>query len=319
MATFWGSGTPFYASIKEACDRIGMASGGRLVVELFPGGAICPAVKEFDAVDEGIVEVARSGGHYLLYLFPAAGLFGIVVAGPSPLERLVWYYEAGGRELEERMMAGYNVGTIAYATLPRAEMFGHANKPIRSLADFKGLKFRTAGDWGSILTKLGASVVFLPGGEIYESMQRGVIDAFEYSTPAVNWDMGFHEIAKYAIFPGIHAPNASDQWLVNKTAWAKLPPDLKVLVEEILMNEQLRFYGMQTMADMAAIEKMQDYGTEIISLTEEIQREVERAAAEYYDELAAKDLFFAEVLQSQREFAKAYRELQNFQYPYYVK
>jgi len=81
----------------------------------------------------------------------------------------------------------------------------------------------------------------------------------------------------------------------------------------------LRFYGMQTMADMAAIEKMQDYGTEIISLTEEIQREVERAAVEYYDELAAKDPFFAEVLQSQREFAKAYRELQNFQYPYYVK
>jgi len=317
--TFWGSGTPFFRSIQEACNRINTASGGRLVVELFPGGAVCPATKEFDAVNAGTAELARSGGHYLLYLFPAAGLFGIVVAGPSPLERLTWYYEGGGRQLEERMMAGYNVRTVAYATLARAEMFGHANKPIKSLADFKGLKFRTAGDWGSILTKMGASVVFLPGGEIYEAMKRGVVDAFEYSTPAVNFDMGFHEIAKYAIFPGIHAPNATDQYLGNKAAWAKLPADLQALVEEILMNEQLHFYGVQTMADMAAIKKMKDYGNILISLPEEVQREIEKVAAGYYDELAAKDSFVAEVLKSQREFAKAYRELQNFQYPYYVK
>jgi len=217
------------------------------------------------------------------------------------------------------MMSGYNVRTVAYATLARAEMFGHANKPIKTLADFKGLKFRTAGDWGSILTKMGASVVFLPGGEIYEAMKRGVIDAFEYSTPAVNFDMGFHEIAKYAVFPGIHAPNASDQYLVNKAAWAKLPADLQWLVEEIFLDEQLRFYGVQTMADVAAIKKMRDYGTIFISLTEEVQREVERVATVYYDELAAKDPFIAEVLKSQREFAKAYRELQNLTYPYYVK
>ena len=319
LATFWGSGWPFYVSIKEACDRVTEASGGRLVIESFPGGAICPAVKEFDAVNAGTIEAARSGGHYLLYLFPAAGLFGIVVAGPSPLERLVWYYEGGGRELETRMMEGYNVFTIAYATLARAEMFGHSNKPLESLADFKGLKFRTAGDWGSILDKLGASVVFLPGGEIYESMQRGVIDAFEYSSPAANWDAGFHEVAKYAVFPGIHAPNATDQWLGNKDAWAALTPDLQVLVEEIFMNEQLRFYSVQTKLDMEAIEKMRDYGTEFIYLSEEVQREVEKAAAEYYDELAAEDPFVAEVLQSQREFSKAYRELQEFQYPYYVK
>jgi len=319
LVTFWGTGTPFYPSIEAACDRITTASGGRLVVECFPGGAICPATKEFDAVNAGTVEAARSGGHYLLYLFPAAGLFGIVVAGPSPLERLCWYYEGGGRELETRMMEGYNVRTIAYATLARAEMFGHSNKPLTSLADFKGLKFRTAGDWGSILTKLGASVVFLPGGEIYEAAQRGVIDAFEYSTPSTNWSMGFHEICKYAIFPGIHAPNASDQYLGNKDAWAKLAPDLQVLVEEILMNEQLHFYSVQAMMDMEAIQNFKDYGTEIIYLPEEVQKAVEEAAKEYYDELAAEDAFVAEVLQSQREFSKSYRELQSLQYPYYVK
>lgn len=303
--------------VERAANNIAVMSDGRLVIEVFSGGAVVPSSKEFDAVDAGTIELAYTSYHYNMDKFSTGGLFAIVVAGPPPLEYLTWYLNGGGKELADRMIQDYNVVNVSIAQIGRAEMFGFANKPITTLDDFKGLKFRTAGDWGKILTNLGASVIFLPGGEIYEAFQRGVIDGFEYGSPAGNWGMGFHEIAKYGIFPGIHAPSVLAPYVVNKDAWAKLPPDLKAIAEEAWMSETIKFMSLAAVEDMAAIAKYKDYGLEFFQLPEEVQRDVEKAAADFYDEEAAKDPFFAEVLQSLREFSKAYRETDELQFPYY--
>jgi len=292
-------------------------SQGRLIIEAFSGGAVVPASKEFDAVNAGTIEVAYTSYHYNMDKFSAGGLYAIVVAGPPPLEYLTWYLDGGGKELLDRMVKDYNVVNVSVAQIGRAEMFGFSNKPLTSLADFKGLKFRTAGDWGEILTNLGASVIFLPGGEIYESFQRGVIDGFEYGSPAGNWGMGFHEIAKYGVFPGIHAPSVLSPYVVNKAAWANLPDDLKAIADHAWMSETLRFLSLAAVQDMEAIAKYKDYGLEFFYLPEDVQKDVEKAAAEFYDDIAAKDPFVAEVLKSMRDFSKAYRETDQLQFPYY--
>ena len=293
-------------------------SGGNFVIEFFPGGAVAPATKEFDALDRGIVEMAQTGMHYNMDKFACGGLYNIIVAGPTPMVYLTWYLQGGGEEMLEEMFADYNVLPCSVMTIGRAEMFGYSNTPLDSMDDFKGLKFRTAGDWGEILEKyFGASVIFLPGGEVYEAMQRGVIDAFEFSSPSVNVPFGFNEIAKYAMFPGIHAPGVLMPGLVNKEAWNKLPDQFKVILKEAILSECIRNHTVESHQDTWGVEEHKKAGMEIVYLSEDVQKEIEAAAEDFYNSKAAEDPFFAKVWNSVHEYQKALGETNKLQFPYY--
>jgi len=318
MASYLPESFSWSQSNIRANKNIEAMTGGRLVIEFFPGGAVAPATKEFDAADAGIVEVAFTGMHYNIDKFSCGGLYNIICAGPIPIEYLTWYLSGGGEPLFQEMVKDYNVVGVSVAQITRAEMFGFSNVPLSTLEDFKGLKFRTAGDWGEILTDyFDASVIFLPGGEIYESFQRGVIDGFEYGSPALNWPLGFHEIAKYGVFPGIHAPSVIAPMIVNRDAWNDLPDELKPIVEEEWLAESIRFLCEGTIDDMVTIQKYKDYGLEFISLTEDVQKEVAAASWDFYDKKAAGDPFFAKVWGSVKDFMISYRETDNLQFPYY--
>jgi len=298
--------------------KIEAMTEGRLVIQFFPGGAVVPATKEFDAVDAGIVEMALTGYHYNIDKFSTGGLYNIIVAGPPPLEYASWYYYGGGEALLEEMCKDYNVTNPAMSSVTRAEMFGFSNKPLNTLDAFEGLKFRTAGDWGEILTdSFGASVIFTPGQEIYEAMQRGVIDAFEYGSPGLNWPMGFHEISKYGVFPGIHAPSVINFFLVNRDAWAGLPDDLKTIAKEAWMGEAFTLLLEETALDMEIIERYKEYGLEFLYVPVEVQKEIEAAAMDFYEKKAAEDAFFNKVWSSISDWSAAYRETDSLQYPYY--
>lgn len=293
-------------------------SGGRFVIEFFPSGAVAPATKEFDALDRGIVEMAQTGMHYNMDKFSCGGLYNIICAGPTPMVYLTWYLQGGGEDLIQEMFADYNVMGLSVLTIGRAEMFGYSNTPLETMADFKGLKFRTAGDWGEILEKkFGASVIFLPGGEVYEAMQRGVIDAFEFSSPSVNVPFGFNEIAKYAMFPGIHAPGVLMPGLVNKDAWNKLPDEFKVMLKEEILAECIRNHTVESHEDMWGVEQHKKAGMEIISLSQDVQKQIEAAAEDFYNTKAAEDPFFAKVWTSVNEYKKALGETNKLQFPYY--
>jgi TRAP-type mannitol/chloroaromatic compound transport system substrate-binding protein len=216
------------------------------------------------------------------------------------------------------MVKDYNVVGVSVALIARAEMFGFSNIPLDTLDDFDGLKFRTAGDWGEILTDyFGSSVVNIPSGEIHGAFQSGVIDAFEFLTPSMNLGFGFHEVAKYGVFPGIHAPSIIAPYIVNKDAWNELPDELKPIVEEDWLAESSRFLTEAALQDMAAIQQYKDYGLEFIMLSEEVQKEVEVACRDFCEKKAAEDALFAEVWASVRDFMDSYREADNLQHPYY--
>ncbi len=293
-------------------------SGGNFVIEFFPSGAVAPATKEFDALDRGIIEIVQTGMHYNMDKFACGGLYNIIAAGPTPMVYLTWYLQGGGEELIQEMFTDYNVMGLSVMTIGRAEMFGYSNTPLETMADFKGLKFRTAGDWGEILTeKFGASVIFLPGGEVYEAMQRGVIDAFEFSSPSVNVPFGFNEIAKYAMFPGIHAPGVLMPGLVNKDAWNKLPDGFKVILEQAILAECIRNHTVESHEDMWGVEQHKAAGMEIVYLSEDVQKEIEAAAEDFYTTRAAEDAFFARVYNSVNAYKKALGETNTLQFPYY--
>jgi len=310
MAITYGS-TEFAKIVTEM-------SGGRLTVKSFPGGAIVPALKEFDAVNAGTLDAHFSGAHYHTSQVGLAGdLFNLYPGGPNPQEFAVWCYEGGGlalwQELYDRNK--YNVVALGPMGFSSAELFGWFREPIKTLDDFKGMKFRTAGIWGEILTRLGAAVVQIPGGEIFESMKRGVLDAFEFSTPGVDYSAGFHQLGAYMIGPGIHAPMSAFELLVNKNSWEKLTPDLKAIVRTAAEATAFRMLCNIDYVDLQAMDKLKAYGVKSYKLPDEVQKEVVKAANELYDEKAKEDPFFGKVLKSQREFLKKYRAYKDFTQP----
>jgi len=291
-------------------DAVTEASGGRLVIKRFVGGSVAPATKELDAVDTRTLDACFTCPMYNLDKWAAAGLISSRPGGLAGECLRVWFNYGGGADLMNKMLGGFNAMTLpgALAPLP-AEVWGHSTVPIRSVDDIVGLKMRTAGDGGAILTNMGASVVLLPGGEIVEAMQTGVIEAFEYSTPALNWDMAFQEIAKYVIFSETRAPSDPQCFFINKDAWAELPADLKRLVQDEMDKWTQAEHEFLIYSDIAATQNFIDYGCEVYHLPEDVELALLQEAIKFYDEKAAAEPpIFGEILQSMRAFKKAYSE-----------
>ncbi len=304
------AGSVYYTHGERIAQDITAMSGGRIQVRYFPAGGVVPAVQEMEACDMGTLEA---------YFAPASlwtGKVGLVSnlwtgypAGPGPVEMMVWISQYGGMELWEEMIgnAGLNLVNAGFGSVSSAESFAWSNKPINKLSDFQGLKFRSGGMWGNILGTLGASVVTLPGGELYPSLERGVIDALEYCCPGMDFTMAFYEIADYWTGPGVHSPMSDCEFVVNGDSYNELPDDLKAIVREAVQSNQSKNWHEMERLDAEAMDFLRDYGTTIVILPDDVQEEIVRVSTDFLDGEAAKDAFFKKVLESQREFLKSYR------------
>jgi len=296
------------------------ASGGRLTLTAKGEGEIVGAFEVTEAVSEGVLDMAGNSpafdiGHLgpVVFLFGSSGFPG----GPTQTEYAVWFYEGGGKEIINRVYQdkGFNVNVIGLVSMYPAEMFGHYRDEITSMDDFKGMKYRTVGPWAEILESFGASVVSLPGKEVYEAAQRGVIDAFEYATPSVNWDAGFHEVRDWVGFPGIHSPNMVYQAMVNMDVWNKLPGDLSHLLQMCVEAHTFQDYAMESWLDALAIEKYKDYGTKIFYLPDDVQEAIVERSRELVDRNIAEDPLYAEVWEQQYEFISTWKQRADLQEP----
>ncbi|GAK60695.1 periplasmic TRAP-type dicarboxylate transporter protein [Candidatus Vecturithrix granuli] len=296
----------------KLCKAITEASGGRLEVKAFVGGSVVPATQEVDAVSQGVLQMAYTCPMYNLDKWKAAGLISSRPGGLPGEALRTWFNYGGGADLMNKMMEGHDVITFPGALSPLpAEVFLHSKKKIETVEDLKGLKMRASGDGGEILARMGASVVFLPGGELYEAMQRGTIDAFEYSTLASNWDMHFNEIAKYVILSPSRAPSDPQAFFINKKAWEALPDDLKQLVQYVIGNWTQAQHEFLTYESIKAIDKFKEFGCEVYKLPKEVEAAIAAEAEKFYQEKAAtEDPIYAEILNSMNSYWASYSATQ---------
>jgi len=274
-------------------------------LKLFPAGAVVPALKEFDGVHDGIVEFAEIYPPYWLDKLPNAGLFAYTVGGLSGLEYFMWMTQGGGHAMLEKMISAYNVVPIEGKFYP-PETFLWSNKALKTVADLKGMKFRTAGDDGEMFKQMGVAVVAMAGGEIYDAMKRGVIDGFQASSPGVDITLAVHEVSKYAYLSPVRQPTDYQMLGVNKKAWAALSPGLQKLIQEAFAASALTTYTKALSEDIKAVEVIKKYGVIVEPASKEIEAELIKQAQIFYDGKAAKDAAYAEILKSQRDFQKAY-------------
>jgi len=292
----------------KCCEAITEASGGRLVIKPFVGGSVVPAYKELDAVNEGVLQMCYTCPMYQLDKWSCAGLISSRPGGLPGEALRTWFNYGGGADLMNKMMAGYNTMTFPGALSPLPEeVFFHSKVKLETLDDIKGLKARCMGDGGEILARMGAATVIIPGGELYEAMQRGTIDAFEYSTLASNWVMHFNEVAKYVYLSPTRAPSDPQCFYVNKDAWNALPDDLKVLVRDEIDKWTQAQHEYLVYESVKAVDKFKEAGCEVLKVPKEIEDALIAEAAAFYEEKVAEEPpIFGEIYNSMKEYGEAY-------------
>lgn len=292
----------------ECCKAITKASGGRLVIKPFVGGSIVPAYKELDAVHEGVLQMCYTCPMYNLDKWPAAGLISSRPGALAGEALRTWFNYGGGADLMNKLMGDYNTLTFPGALSPLPEeVFFHSKKKLETLEDLKALKARCMGDGGEILKRMGAATVIIPGGELYEAMKRGTIDAFEYSTLASNWNMHFNEVAKYVYISPTRAPSDPQVFFVNKDAWEALPDDLKLLVQTTVDRFTQAQHEYLVYESILAVDKFKGAGCEVLRVPKEIEDALTAEADKFYAEKAAnEDPIFGEIYYSMKEYGEAY-------------
>lgn len=304
MVTSWPKNLPGPGiTAQRLADKISSISNGRLRVKLYAAGEIVPGLGTFDAVANGVAQMAHTAPLFWSGKFPAAPLFTAAPFGLTPIEHITWINHGGGQALWDRLYAPAGIkpfmaGNTGY------QMGGWYKKPVNTLSDLKGLKIRMPGLGGAVMTKLGALPVALPPSEIFTSLKTGVIDATEFLGPFSDAAMGFHKAAKYYYSPGFHEPNGSGEALVSKSAFAALPKDLQQIVETACASENIFSLGESEWNNAASLKSLvENEGVELKEYPEEILTAAKSATTEVMQELADKDALTSEIVSSYQKAA----------------
>lgn len=299
-------GDPGLEVQQSFVDRVYELSGGRLEITLQPIGAVVGPMETFDAVAEGVLEVGMKTPMWWPGKEPVCNLLTSLPGTFTHAYQLdAWYWEHGGIDIAREAYGRhgiYFVGPAIFGVPPIGAEIVHSRVPIYSIDDYDGLKVRSGGAAARWFEGLGASIVTLPGPEIYPALERGVVDAAEWVSPNSNWALGLHEAADYVIIPGLHTLLMASEVTVNMDAWNELPPDLQAIMEvatkELSVTKAQRFERL----DEEYLERMAEY-VEIIQWTdEEIQRATEYAMT-LWDDFATDELS-EKALESQKAYMR---------------
>ncbi len=297
MVMPWSKGLLFFDYAQHFADSVRLTSGGRLQIKCFSAGELVPAMQSFDAVSKGSAQCGHDWPGYWKGKNEAFVAFASVPMGLDAELYNIWLYERGGAEMMNELYGRYNMVALPGGQCGQ-EMGLFSNKRATKLEDFKGMKVRTPGWFMDIMNQMGASVSPLPGGEVYLALERGVIDAAEFSTPALNYPMGFDEITKYVIEPGVHQPGCQFGLFFNKDAWNKLPEDLKWIVKICAKETQLWSYNWTTNLTIKAI-KLFKKNVEFVKMEKDTIIAFKKTTQAHLDNLKAKYPDVKKVLNSQ--------------------
>lgn len=230
MVTIWPRNLPGPGVAAQKCaDRINQLSAGRINVRLFAAGEVVPAPGAFDAVAAGTADLYHGIPSFWISKSPGIGFFGSFPFGLTAYEQQAWMMHGGGNALYDQMYARFGVKPFITGN-SGPQWMGFFRRELRSVDDFRGLRFRTAGLGGEMFRRAGASVVTLPAGEIFSALQSGTIDAAEFVGPFSDAPLGLHQVAKNYYFPGVQEPSSAEEIGINLAKWNALPDDLKNIV-----------------------------------------------------------------------------------------
>ena len=298
-------------AFKFFADRVDKLTGGNLKIDALPGGAVVPPFEILDAAHKKVIDGAYGISYWWIGKSTTATLFANTPAGifgMDAIDFIGWVYEGGGLQLwNEFYQNELKMNLVAFPSIPPSpQALGWFKRPIKDVADFKTMKYRSPpGITGEIFKEMGISAVALPGGEIVPAAQRGTIDAAEWIGPADDRNLGLHTVWKNYYLQGLHQSTDIGEVLFNKTWWDKQPADVKEILKGAALASMMETYSFNVYRNAQAIVELREkHNVQILDTPKEFYPEFVKATNIVLDRYAAKDPFFKEVLDSQRNFAK---------------
>jgi len=306
QSTYPGAMTQLGTLGKQLERRLAAISGGRIQVKFQEPGAVVPALEAFDAVSSGAVQAAWSTPGYWTGKEVALALFASVPFGPSSGEYLAWMKFGGGQQLMDEVYGKYGIKSLLCGIIA-PEASGWFRKEIKTVGDLRGLKMRFFGLGAKVMEKMGVSTQLLAGGDIFPALERGTIDATEFSMPAIDLSLGFHQVAKHYYFPGWHQQSTLFDLMMNKATWDRLPAQDKVIIETTCDAQLAYGFAEGEAIQGKALKELQSKGVTIHKWSPEILAALRKAWDEVAAEERAKNPVFARVWESLQTFRAEYK------------
>ena len=300
LASAWGEGSRQFQFDQRFCDRVAKMSNGRLTIKLYGSGQLCSTTEVFDLVASGDVEAGSDAPQYWSGKNTAFDLLGYNVLGLGGSDYLTWYFGGEGYDLTKDLYHKYGLEYF-YTAITNCESGIRSNYQITGLDDLNGKSIRMSGNViGQVLLKLGITSASMTLDEAVDGLEKGVIDAMEYSSPCMDHTMQIYEIAKYWIGPGFHQTSAPYGIMFNQEAYDSLDQELKDIIEVCAKANLLEAYGENAYLDAVATDKMiEEEGIIISYFSDEDLAKIENARNEVYEEMAEANPDFAAIAKSQ--------------------
>ncbi|MBM3732192.1 MAG: TRAP transporter substrate-binding protein [Acidimicrobiia bacterium] len=307
MQGSWGAKDVFNEMAEDYVKRVNEMAGGRLKIDYLVGGSVVHPFQVFDGVHGGQIDAAHTVTVYWYGKHKAASLFGTgPVFGFNANEGLGWIHNGGGKELfDEFQTQIMKVNIKSFFAMPMpTQPLGWFKKPVKSMADLKGLKYRTVGLAADLMQAMGLAVAQLPGGEIVPAMEKGVIDAFEFNNPTSDRRFGAQDVAKNYMMGSHHQATEYFELMFNRTKYNALPKEHQAILQ----------YGAEAVSSANEWKGMDYYSKDLVELREKDKVNVIRTPKDVFDAqikawdgliaVLEKDPFMKKVMESQKAWTK---------------
>lgn len=303
MATSWPvSLDTIFGGAQVLCDRLATLTNNKFKITPRAAGELAPPLEVLNVVSQGAVPIGHTASYYYLGKSPALAFGTTVPFGLTPQQQNAWLYEGGGlKQLQDLYASKFNVIQFP-AGNTGTQMGGWFRKEISTLADLQGLKMRIPGLGGQVMAKLGVTVQNLPGGEIFQALQTGAIDAAEWVGPYDDEKLGLYKVANYYYYPGWWEPGATLEVQINLNEWNKLPATYQAALQTAAYEANLTMLSRYEARNNEALQKLVDNGVQLRSYSDEIMTAAASAAFALYDEFAGKDADFKAVYDGWKPF-----------------
>ncbi len=289
----------------------------KLTIEFYDGGSLVPAGEVFGAVETGTIQAGADWPGYWAGRDSAFSPLSTTASLFNAVDYVNWIQEWGGADLYNEVYGKFGMVYLPYGVTNNESGFRTVDKPIETIDDLKGLRLRLSGlEQGKLLEKLGGNQVSMAGGEIYQSLERGVIDGAEFSTPNVDFSGGFQQVTKYWSTPGWHQSSSVFGVMINKAAWDALDEETQSRLKTAADATMLWSLAFTEKRATEAFGKFKEAGTEITRLDDDTLAQIQTMANETIEEVACENPLSAKVYASQIGYLQDYAQWRDASAPF---
>lgn len=290
-----------YGAAEVFAHKVRQLSGGRFEVSVHAAGELMPAFSVVDGVQKATVEAAHTAPYYFFDKDETFAIGGAIPFGLNSRQMSAWTYEGNGLKLMREFYALYNIVNFPCGNTG-AQMGGWMRKEIRSVQDLKGLKFRIGGFAGKVIERIGGLPQNIPGGDIYQALKKGSIDAAEWIGPYDDQKLGFNKVAPYYYYPGWWEGGLQLDLYVNRRAYDALSTEYKAIVEMASTFAHVVTQAKYDVKNPGALKQLVGAGAKLRPFPADVMSEAFKQSIGLYDELSRQNPRWNRVYADYRKF-----------------